>query len=178
MLCYYALLICYANLRELAQLPHNRSCVSVGAVANCGERRGGCRLRKRSNATNKGILENQVVGIWAYWVNCRIWNLRDSESGSRTQLQKFGVFLYHTCIFPFVSLSVLAWFNVGRTFGSPHVGTVAILAQGTDWAVAVMQAFFVRGSIPAARRSCLASLVDPHLSFDVESVAKYVCNLS
>ena len=73
-------------LRELVQLPHNRSCVSVGAVMNCGERRGGCRLRKRSNATNKGILENQVVGIWAYWVNCRIWNLRGSESGSRTQL--------------------------------------------------------------------------------------------
>ena len=47
--------ICYANLRELVQLPHNRSCVSVGAVVNCGERRGGCRLRKRSNATNKGI---------------------------------------------------------------------------------------------------------------------------
>ena len=31
----------------------------------------------------------------------------------------------------------------------------AILAQGTDWAVAVTQAFVVRGSIPAARRSCL-----------------------
>ena len=60
-------------------------------------------------------------------------------------------------------------FNVGRTFGSPHVGTVAILAQGTDWTVAVSQAFFVRGSIPAARRSCLASLVDQHLRFDVES---------
>ena len=52
------------------------------------------------------------------------------------------------------------------------------MAQGTDWAVAVTQAFFVRGSIPAARRSCLASLVDAHLSFDVESVAKYGCNQS
>ena len=62
--------------------------------------------------------------------------------------------------------------------GSPQGGTIAILAQGTDWAVAVTQAFFIRGSIPAARRSCLASLVDPHLSFDVESVAKYVRNLS
>ena len=41
-------------------------------------------------------------------------------------------------------------------FGSPQGGTVAILAQGADWAVAVTQAFFVRGSIPAARRSCLA----------------------
>jgi len=43
-------------------------------------------------------------------------------------------------------------------FGLPQCGTVAILAQGTDWAVAVMQAFFVRGSIPAARRPCLALL--------------------
>ena len=40
---------------------------------------------------------------------------------------------------------MLAWFNVGRMFGSPQGGTVAILAQGTDWAVAVTQAFFVRG---------------------------------
>ena len=63
------------------------------------------------------------------------------------------------------------------TFGSPHGGTVAILAQGTDWAVAATQAFFVRGSIPTARRSCLASLVDPHSSFDVESVGEYACNL-
>ena len=31
---------CYANLRELAQLPHNRSCVSVGGVVTCRERRG------------------------------------------------------------------------------------------------------------------------------------------
>ena len=30
------------------------------------------------------------------------------------------------------------------------------MAQGTDWAVAVTQAFFVRGSIPTACRSCLA----------------------
>ena len=27
--------------------------------------------------------------------------------------------------------------KVGRTFGTPQAGTVAILAQGTDWAVAV-----------------------------------------
>ena len=66
------------------------------------------------------------------------------------------MFLYHTCIFSLFSLSVLAWFNVRRTFELPHPGTVAILAQGTDWAVAVTQAFFVRGSIPAARRPCLA----------------------
>ena len=46
--------------------------------------------------------------------------------------------------------------KVGRTFETPWAGTVAILAQGTDWAVAVTQAFFVRGSIPAACRSCLA----------------------
>ena len=30
------------------------------------------------------------------------------------------------------------------------------MAQGTDWAVVATQAFFVRGSIPAARRPCLA----------------------
>ena len=61
------------------------------------------------------------------------------------------------------------------TFGSPHGGTVAILAQGTDWAVVVTQAFFVRGSIPAARRTCLASLVDQHLSFDVLCHAMLIC---
>ena len=32
------------NLRELVQLLHNRSCASLGAVMNCGERRGGRRL--------------------------------------------------------------------------------------------------------------------------------------
>ena len=32
------------NLMELVQLPHNRSCASLGAVMNCGERRGGSRL--------------------------------------------------------------------------------------------------------------------------------------
>ena len=31
----------------------------------------------------------------------------------------------------------------------PHVFTVAILAQGTSWAVAVTQAFWVMGSIPS-----------------------------
>ena len=51
---------------------------------------------------------------------------------------------------------MLARFNVGRTFGTPQGGTVAILAQGADSVVAVTQAFFVRCSIPAARRSCLA----------------------
>ena len=35
------------------------------------------------------------------------------------------------------------------------LGTVAIVAQVTDRAVVVTQAFFVRGSIPAACRSCL-----------------------
>ena len=33
-----------------------------------------------------------------------------------------------------------------------HFVTVAILAQGTSWAVAVTQAFFVDGSIPANQR--------------------------
>ena len=42
------------------------------------------------------------------------------------------------------------------TWKPPYLSTVTILAQGTDWVVAVTQAFFVRGSIPAARRSCLA----------------------
>ena len=37
----------------------------------------------------------------------------------------------------------------GQNFCGPHNVTVAILAQGTHWAVAVTQALFVAGSNPA-----------------------------
>ena len=60
----------------------------------------------------------------------------------------------------------LAWaaHKHGQNVRGPQSLTVAILAQGTHWAVAVTQALFVIGSIPASsvfRLELLHALIGP-----------------
>ena len=60
----------------------------------------------------------------------------------------------------------LAWAarKHGQNVRGPQSLTVAILAQGTHWAVAVTQALFVVGSIPASstfRLELLHALIGP-----------------